>query len=83
MTRYLAGSADTTQTVEKYLNFKLECSKCGTITLDIPDNAVESTSINCSRCHGYLGMWGDLQDDFYNQIGNGVFEVKDGRFKRR
>lgn len=69
--------------MEKFLNDKLECPQCGTITLEIPDNAKENTPIHCSHCDRLLGTWGELQDNFYTQMGDGVFEVKDGRFKRK
>lgn len=67
----------------KYLNEKLECPDCGTITLDIPDDAVETSQIHCSQCKKYLGEWGDLQDSFSRQAGAGVFDVSLGRFARR
>lgn len=69
--------------MSKYLNGKLVCPMCGTTTLDIPDNAEENTGINCSHCQRYLGRWGDLLDDFYMQIGAGVFDIKEGRFERK
>jgi transcription elongation factor Elf1 len=67
----------------KYLDEKLECPVCGTIRLEIPDHADENTRINCSQCDRYLGPWGELQDSLYKQLGDGVFDVKNGRFKRK
>lgn len=67
----------------KYLDEKLECPVCGTITLEIPDDADENTRVNCIQCDRYLGTWGELQDSLYKQLGDGVFDVKDGRFKRK
>ena len=66
----------------EYLDGKLECPHCGTITLDLPDDATEDTPINCSRCGHYLGTWGELKDVFFRQAGEGVFDVNKGRFKR-
>lgn len=64
---------------KKTLNHKLDCKSCGTILLDIPDDATEGTAIHCSQCGGYIGDWGELQDDFLKQSGHGAFELKDGR----
>lgn len=62
----------------KRLDHKLDCKRCGTIALDIPDNAAENTPIHCSSCGDLIGTWGALQDDFYRQSGHGVFDLKDG-----
>lgn len=68
-----------------YLNHKLECKSCGTIYMDIPRDAREDTTIHCSTCHGYLGRWGELQNDLYRQIvdSHGAFELKDGRIREK
>jgi hypothetical protein len=65
-----------------FLDAKLECPKCGTITLDIPEGAGEDTAISCSKCGTYLGNWGDLQEDFHRLAGEGVFDVNRGRFRQ-
>jgi|APFEC2959095136_1045048.scaffolds.fasta_scaffold00423_15 LSD1 subclass zinc finger protein len=67
----------------KLLDHKLDCKKCGTIYLDIPDGATESTQIRCSTCGGFIGEWGELQDDFNRQAGDGVFDLKDGQIEKR
>ncbi len=67
----------------KLLDDKLDCKKCGTIYLDIPDDATESTGIHCSTCGGYLGEWGELQDDFNLQAGHGVFDLNDGQIEKK
>ncbi|MDP3895892.1 MAG: hypothetical protein Q8Q62_04380 [Mesorhizobium sp.] len=66
---------------KKYLDHKLDCKACGTILLDIPENATEATPIHCSKCGGYIGSWGELQDDFLRQSAHGAFDLKDGRIK--
>ena len=50
------------------LDGKLDCKACGTIQMDIPADATDSTPISCSNCGAYLGRWGELQDDFAAQI---------------
>ncbi len=67
----------------KKLDHKLDCKTCGTIYLDIPDGATETTKITCSTCGGYLGEWGELQDDFNRQAGHGVFDLKDGQIVKK
>lgn len=67
----------------KRLDDKLDCKKCGVIALDIPDDARESTPIHCSKCGGYLGTWGDLQDNFDDQATGGSFDLKDGQIIQR
>lgn len=64
-----------------FLDHKLDCKSCGTIYLSIPRDAREQTPIHCSTCNGYLGSWGELQDDFIAQtLGtSGVFELRDGQ----
>jgi hypothetical protein len=52
------------------LDDKLDCKKCGTIQMTVPEDAVDETPIHCSNCGGYLGTWGELQRDFAMQIGN-------------
>ena len=48
----------------EYLDGKLECPHCSTVTLDLPNDATEDTRIHCSRCGHFLGTWGELQDVF-------------------
>ena len=62
----------------KRLDHKLDCKRCGTISLDIPDHATESTPIHCSSCGDLMGSWGELQNDFYKQAGHGTFDLDDG-----
>jgi predicted RNA-binding Zn-ribbon protein involved in translation (DUF1610 family) len=68
---------------QRYLDEKLDCPSCGRITLDIPADASEDTIITCSSCGIVIGKWGELQDSFSRQAGEGVFDVNHGRFKRR
>ncbi len=68
---------------QQFLGRKLQCSNCGTIYLDIPEDATESTIVTCSKCTLRLGTWGELQDEYFRQAGSGVFEIRSGRFKRR
>jgi hypothetical protein len=69
----------------KRLDHKLDCKSCGTIYLEIPDDASDSTPISCSTCGAHLGTWGALQHDFYLQTRGttGVFEMNDGQFDER
>ncbi|TKT79026.1 hypothetical protein [Aquamicrobium sp. LC103] len=64
---------------DKRLDQKLDCKTCGTIYLDIPEGAKDGTPIHCSTCGGYLGTWGELQDDFAEQSDSGVFDLKRGQ----
>lgn len=68
-----------------FLDHKLDCKSCGTIYLNIPRDAGERTPIHCSTCNGYLGTWGELQNDFLAQAADsdGVFELRDGRIKEK
>lgn len=68
---------------EEYLDHKLECPNCKKIYLQIPKSATESTLIRCSECGHGLGTWGELQDDFIQQAGSGVFSLDEGRIKRK
>jgi ribosomal protein L37AE/L43A len=68
---------------EEYLDHKLECPNCKTIYLKIPRGATESTIITCSQCGHVLGTWGELQDDFTQQAGAGVFSLDEGRIRRK
>lgn len=54
------------------LDQKLDCKACGTIQMDIPEDATEHTEIRCSNCGVVLGEWGALQDDFADQIRDAV-----------
>ncbi len=62
----------------KRLDDKLDCKRCGTIALVIPDGAREHTPIHCSTCGDYLGTWGEMQDSFDDQSVKGVFDLEDG-----
>lgn len=63
---------------------KLKCKKCGTIYMDIPKGAGEDTPIKCSICGTYIGLWGELQDDFQRQIANTeALELKRGKIIKR
>ena len=66
----------------EYLNGKLECPSCGTIPLDIPEDAVDDTPIKCAQCQGGLGTWGELQGEFIRQLREGVFDLNHGRLRR-
>jgi hypothetical protein len=35
--------------------------------------------IHCAQCHGIVGQWGKIQDIFVGKLGNGVFDLSDGR----
>ncbi len=48
----------------KRLDHKLDCKACGTIQMDIPDNATEHISIHCTSCGGYLGEWENFRTIF-------------------
>jgi hypothetical protein len=69
----------------KRLDQQLDCKTCGTIYLDIPDDATESTPISCSSCGVHLGTWGDLQDDLNDQLrgSTGAFDLHDGQFDEK
>ena len=58
----------------------LECPACGSLTVDLPDGAENSTLVHCNNCGHSLGAWGELQDTL-RRIGHGVFEMSDGRIK--
>ncbi len=66
-----------------FLDHKLDCKTCGTIRMDIPEGASEDTPIHCSTCHGYLGTWGELQNDFIHQAGDGVFDLDHGKIQQK
>jgi hypothetical protein len=68
----------------KRLDHKLVCKACGTIHMDIPEVAEEHTPIHCSKCGGYLGEWGALQDDFYAQTrGAEAFDLNNGNITKK
>ncbi|UVK47997.1 hypothetical protein DBIPINDM_008399 (plasmid) [Mesorhizobium sp. AR02] len=68
----------------KRLDHKLDCKACGTILLDIPNNAEEHTAIHCSQCGAYLGEWGELQDDFHKQAGDTqAFDLNHGNIVKK
>ncbi|WP_292186383.1 hypothetical protein [Mesorhizobium sp.] len=70
--------------MERRLDDKLDCKACGTIQMDIPDNAKESTPIHCSNCGAFLGEWGELQDDFYRQArGTEAFDLRNGNIIKK
>lgn len=59
---------------------KLDCKKCGTIYLDIPETVDRNTPIHCSTCGVLLGRWGELEANFAAQGGeNGVFKMDEGQ----
>jgi hypothetical protein len=66
--------------VAHFLDGRLLCPNCSTTTFDIPADTSEHSSIACSNCGQFLGLWGDLLNEFYKQDGTGVFEVQQGRF---
>ncbi len=67
----------------QYLNHKLECPRCGTTRLRIPENAEPDTPISCEDCGQHLGIWDELQTDFEQQGGtNGVFRLDGGRISK-
>ena len=66
-----------------YLDELLDCPTCGKIKLAIPDKRTSATKIACSDCGTVLGTWAEIKRSFRNQEGEGVFEVRDGRFKRK
>ncbi|CAN7312731.1 hypothetical protein [Mesorhizobium caraganae] len=52
--------------------------------MDIPEGAEEHTPIHCSKCGGYLGEWGALQDDFYAQTrGAEAFDLNNGNITKK
>jgi hypothetical protein len=66
------------------LDLRLQCPKCGTIYLRIPDDVRGSTMIRCFVCGRMLGTWDEMRDDFIAWGGNdGVFEMRDGQFIRK
>lgn len=66
------------------LGDNLDCKACGTIQMDIPDNATGSTPIHCSKCGAFLGEWGELQDDFYRQArGAEAFDLCNGNIIKK
>lgn len=71
----------------KRLDQKLDCKSCGTIYLDIPEDAADDTLIRCSSCGTPLGTWGVLQYDLADQLRgtSGAFDLHDGQIdeKRR
>ncbi len=68
----------------KRLDHKLDCKKCGTIYLDLPDNLTGASPIHCTSCKMFIGYWSDLSRDFDLQGGqNGVFELKNGQIERK
>jgi hypothetical protein len=67
--------------MRKRLDDKLDCKRCGTISLEIPDDAMECTPIHCSKCGGLMGTWGELQDNFDKQANVGAFDLEDGNIE--
>lgn len=63
----------------KRLDNKLDCKSCGTIYLDVPEDATGDSVIHCSSCNRPLGTWNELQRDFYQQSGQGVFHLHGGQ----
>jgi hypothetical protein len=58
------------------LNGKLECVSCGTILMDLPQDADVFTIIRCAHCQRVLGDWGEIQDEFLRV--KGVFDLDHG-----
>ena len=70
--------------MNKRLDHRLECPKCGTIYLRIPGEVQAHTLVQCSSCDRVLGRWMDLESDFSAQGGaSGIFELHDGQIIRR
>jgi hypothetical protein len=69
MIRQKASQGGCPMTTRK-LDGMLDCKRCGTIQMTIPENATDDTPVHCSNCGGFLGTWGELQEDFAKQIGN-------------
>ncbi|MBB3237375.1 transcription elongation factor Elf1 [Phyllobacterium endophyticum] len=66
------------------LGHKLECPKCRTVYLTLTTDVTPITPIHCSSCNRYLGMWAELQADFYAQGGrDGIFQVDHGQIIRK
>lgn len=65
----------------KRLDDKLDCKRCGTISLEIPDDADDNTPIHCSSCGDRMGTWRELTNNFYHQAGRGVFDLDDGNIE--
>jgi transcription elongation factor Elf1 len=70
------------EVMETKLDHKLDCKRCGVIALEIPNNAVEDTPIRCSICGDVMGMWGQIQNDFYKQAAHGVFNLDRGNITK-
>lgn len=68
---------------ETRLDNKLDCKQCGKIHMDIPDHPDDDTVISCSDCGSPLGTWGELQTDFYKQIGDGVLDLRKGQIFKK
>jgi hypothetical protein len=65
--------------VRKRLDDLLDCKRCGTIRMDIPEEPDEDTPIRCSGCGALLGTWGELRRDFTRQIASAdVIELNHG-----
>jgi hypothetical protein len=65
------------------LDHKLDCKKCGTIYLDIPDDLADDAPVACSTCGVHLGLWRDLKADYRRQASQteGVFDLHDGQIE--
>lgn len=69
--------------MSRRLDNKLECPHCQTIYLTLTNDVDINTPIHCSSCGLLLGMWGELESDFYKQGGsNGVFSMRNGEITR-
>lgn len=82
MIRLVAGKRAKCGMAKGYLDGKLECASCGTIRMLIPKKADDLTEIHCSSCGRYLGTWGELQDEFAREAGDGTLEFNGGRIRR-
>lgn len=52
----------------------LSCGKCGGNDITIPDNAEETTPINCNSCGTVIGTWGQIKIAAANHVGETVQE---------
>ncbi|MEK1888995.1 MAG: hypothetical protein AAAB35_15800 [Phyllobacterium sp.] len=69
--------------MSRRLDSKLECPNCQTIYLTLAGNVDLNTPIRCSSCGHFMGTWGELERDFYEQGGgHGVFSMREGEIIR-
>lgn len=65
------------------LDHKLDCKKCGTIYIDIPEDMADDAPVSCSLCGAPLGLWREMKSDYRRQASEteGVFDLHDGQFE--